>query len=168
MSVIGAEWVAMCCLRTTRRGPQCGSLEGEGACGPPSGSAGPDQVAGAVLGLDHGGVDRGREARIVELDRGIGPALLRGLLPGGTELDVAGAGDNPEVGALVVVLLDRDEADLGVEGEGLDRAGEAVAGLGEGADDRHDCLSVRFISAAPSRPCWTASLGAIQSPGACG
>src|SRR5215218_2197286 len=42
----------------------------------PAGSAGPDQVAGAVLGLDQGGVDRGREARIVELDRGIGPALL--------------------------------------------------------------------------------------------
>ena len=39
---------------------------------PPSGSAGPDDVAGAVLGLDQGGVDRGREARIVELDRGVG------------------------------------------------------------------------------------------------
>src|SRR3954447_17411916 len=94
-----------------------------GAWRPPSGSAGPDEVAGAVLGLDQGGVDRGREARIVELDRGVGPPLLRGLLPGGAELDVGGAGDDPEVRAPVVVLLDRDEAELGVRwfvGLGID------------------------------------------------
>ena len=67
-------------------------------------SAGPDQVPGAVLARDQGGVDRSREARIVELDRVVGPTLLRGPLPRGAELDV-GAGDDAVVRGLVAVLL---------------------------------------------------------------
>ncbi len=46
--------------------------------------AGPDELE-AVFAFDLGErcVDRGREARIVELDREVVAALLGGLLPGG-------------------------------------------------------------------------------------
>jgi hypothetical protein len=90
---------------------------------------GPDQLeAFLALHLDQGGVDRGREARIVELDREVvAAALLRVLLPGGTELDCAR--EDPEVRALVRGVFDALEASLDVEGEGLDRAREA--GLGQ-------------------------------------
>src|SRR3954453_876272 len=125
-------------------------------------SARPDQVAGAVLALDQGGVDRSREARIVELDRVVGPTLLRGPLPRGAELDV-GAGDDAVVRGLVAVLLEGHEPNLGVEGEGLDRAAEAVAVLGEGADDPHDCSPLRFTEAAP-----IAALMGSTRPGAIG
>jgi len=95
-AVAGRAWSTR-----VRIGGPVGTVRGGGGLGAPHpGLAGPDQVVGAVLGLDQGGVDRGREARIVELDRGVGPALLRGLLPGGAELDVGGAGDDPESGLL--------------------------------------------------------------------
>ena len=51
---------------------------------------GPDELE-AILAfhLDQGGVDRGREARIVQLDREVVAVRLFGaLLPGGAELDV--------------------------------------------------------------------------------
>ena len=53
-------------------------------------AAGPDEVvAFAVLGLDQAGVDRRREARIVQLDgEGFALRLAGGLLPGRAELDI--------------------------------------------------------------------------------
>ncbi len=52
------------------------------------GPAGPDQgLALAILGVDQRGVDRRREARIVEFDGEVfAAAFLGGLLPGRTEL----------------------------------------------------------------------------------
>jgi len=48
-------------------------------------ATGPDQVERVwLLGFNQGGVDRGREARIVQLDREILATLAGGLLPGGT------------------------------------------------------------------------------------
>ncbi len=91
--------------------------------------AGPDQLQALfALDLDQGGVDRCREARVVELDREVVAIRLFGvLLPGRTEFDVAG-GVDPEVRTLVAGILDADELGLDVEVEGLDRAGEAVLG----------------------------------------
>ena len=53
-------------------------------------AAGPDQVEAVVaLALHQRGIDRRREARIVELDREIfAIAVPRGLLPGGAAFDV--------------------------------------------------------------------------------
>ena len=53
-------------------------------------AAGPDEVMGfAVLALDQAGVDRGGEARIVQLDGEVfALRLAGGLLPGRAELDV--------------------------------------------------------------------------------
>ena len=51
--------------------------------------AGPDELEPFLaLDLSERCVDRGREARIVELDREVVAALTGGLLPGGAELDV--------------------------------------------------------------------------------
>src|SRR5690606_16917980 len=61
-------------------------------------SAGPDQAVSA-LDLHQGGVDRSREAGIVELDREVVAVLLALALPGGAELGLAG--EDPEVGGLV-------------------------------------------------------------------
>jgi len=88
---------------------------------------GPDQrEAFLALDLDQGGVDRSREARIVQLDREVVAVALRGLLPSGAELDIAG--EDAEVGTLLGGALDRDELGFDVEGEGLDGASEAVLG----------------------------------------
>src|SRR5690606_18122661 len=66
--------------------------------------------------------------------------LLALALPGGAELGLAG--EDPEVGGLVVVLLvGPKNRRLDVQGEGLDRTGVAVALGGEGADGGHDSLS---------------------------
>src|SRR4051812_37981948 len=102
-----------------------------------------------LLALDQRGVDGRREARIIELDREvIAAGLSGGLLPSGAEF--GRAGEDAEVGCLLVVLLIRDElCRLDVEGEGLDYAGEAVACGGEGADGRH-CRLLLF-RAAPLR-----------------
>jgi hypothetical protein len=49
-------------------------------------AAGPDEAeAASVLTLDKGGVDRSREARVVQLDREVVAALAGGLLPGRAE-----------------------------------------------------------------------------------
>ena len=51
--------------------------------------AGPDELeAFLAFHLGERCVDRGGEARIVELDREVVAALLRGLLPGGAEFNV--------------------------------------------------------------------------------
>ncbi len=48
---------------------------------------GPDEVEDSTfLGLDQAGVDRRREARIVQLDGDVIAAGVRGLLPGGAKL----------------------------------------------------------------------------------
>lgn len=75
---------------TKRRKPR---LLGGGADDPErsvTAAARPDQAEILLaLDLDQRGVDRSREARIVELDREIfAIAAARGLLPGGAELDV--------------------------------------------------------------------------------
>lgn len=102
-------------------------------------TAGPDEVVvAAVLGFDQAGVDRCGEARIVQLDREVfALRLAGGLLPGRAEF--GGAGEDAEVGAALALALAGDELGLDVEGQGLDRAGEAraVLVLGEGADGRH-------------------------------
>ena len=53
-------------------------------------AAGPDQLELLfAFDLDEAGVDRGGEARIVQLDREVVAAfLLRDPLPGGAELDI--------------------------------------------------------------------------------
>jgi len=91
-------------------------------------AAGPDEVVtAAVLGFDEAGVDRCREARIVQLDAEVFALRLAGdLLPGCAEL--GGAGEDTEVGSAFVLALGGDELGLDVEGQGLDRAGEAVLG----------------------------------------
>src|SRR5258707_6029722 len=108
---------------------------GPGAVGSsvPAG-AGPDELeAFLAFHLDQGGVDRSREARVVQLDREVVPfGVLGGLLPGRAQLDAAGG--DAEMRALVRGVLDADQLGLGVEGEGADATGEAVAVRGEGAD----------------------------------
>ena len=85
-------------------------------------------MAAAVLGFDQAGVDRRREARIVQLDGEVFAAgLAGGLLPGRAELDV-GACDDAEVGAALAFAFGGDELGLDVEGQRFDRAGEAVLG----------------------------------------
>lgn len=81
----------------------------------------------SVLGFDQAGVDRCREARIVQLDAEVFALRLAGdLLPGCAEL--GSAGEDAEVGAALAVALGGGELRLDVEGQGLDRAGEAVLG----------------------------------------
>ena len=49
----------------------------------------PDQLQALLaFDLDQGGVDRGGEARVVQLDREVVAVLLGALLPGRTELDI--------------------------------------------------------------------------------
>ena len=57
------------------------------------------------------------------------------LLPGGAEFDRSR--EDAELGALVGGIFDAGDAGLDVEGEGADRAGEAVFSGGEGADGSH-------------------------------
>ena len=90
--------------------------------------AGPDELeAFLALDLDQGGVNRSREARIVQLDREV--VALRvpsSLLPRCTQLD--GAGEDAEVRALLGGVLDAGQLGLDVQRQGADRAGEAVLG----------------------------------------
>src|SRR4051794_15989029 len=111
----------------------------------------PDQaVAGALLVRDQVGEDRGGEARIIEPDLVVAPAaLLRGLGPGGPELDAIG--EEGGGGGALVGGGDRLQGDLGeVEGQRLDLAlEEAVFRRGEGADGGHGVSPVRFVSGPP-------------------
>ena len=77
--------------------------------------------------LDQGGVDRSREARVVQLDREVVAFGLLGLLlPPGAQFDVAG--EDAELRAVVGGVLDALEAGLDVECEGVDLTGEFVLG----------------------------------------
>jgi hypothetical protein len=116
-------------------------------------TAGPDQREGIVgIAFDQRGVDRSREAWIVELDREIfAIAFVRGLLPGGAELGCAGA--DAIVRRLVIVLFGCDEGRLDVERERFDRAREAVVRGGEGTDSSHGVFR-SVVGPRPSQPRW--------------
>ena len=89
--------------------------------------AGPDQaVALAVLVVEEVGVDRGGEARIVELEAQVIAALVGALGPGGADLDAADE-DAVAGGVLAGAVGLGDDADvLGLDAEGDDFAGELV------------------------------------------
>jgi hypothetical protein len=89
---------------------------------------GPDELETFLaFHLDQGGVDRSREARVVQLDREIvALGILGSLLPGRAQLDIAG--EDAEVRTLFGGGLDPDQLRLGVESERADGAGEAVLG----------------------------------------
>ena len=79
-------------------------------------------MTAAVLDFDQAGVDRGREARIVQLDGEVFAAAVAGdLLPGRAEL--GRAGEDAKVRAALAFALRGDELGLDVEGQGLDRGG---------------------------------------------
>src|SRR6516162_11214191 len=99
-----------------------------------------ENVSVPAFDSDQRGEDRRRKARIVELDREVFAACPRGLLPGRPEL--GRADEDAVIGSLVVLFLGPRDLGLDVEGKRLDRAGEVVAALGEGADGRHDSLLV--------------------------
>ena len=81
----------------------------------------PDQLqAFLAFDLDQGRVDRGGEARIVELDREVVAVRLVGvLLPSGAELGIR-CGEDAEVRALVGGVFDADQPSVAVRGEGAD------------------------------------------------
>ena len=84
----------------------------------------------------------------VQLDRVIDPyAVLGALGPGRPELDSVAARVGAEVGSLLALCHPSgDEADLGIERQGADRALEgAVLVAGEAADGRHGCLSCSLL-----------------------
>src|SRR5262249_46931172 len=99
-------------------------------------AAGPDQGEGVAV-LDEVGVDRSREARIVELDREVVAAFARALRPGGPVLGASGIA--PNAGALVAhpIGLRDDAYALALQAQGDDLALELVARLLEGADICH-------------------------------
>ena len=135
-ALFAAVSLAKCALlwpRPIARAGRWRSSVAVGAAGP-----GPDEgVAVAVLVIEEVGVDRGGEARIVELEPEIGAALVRSLGPGGPDL---GAADEDPVGGSVFggAAGVGDDADgLGLDAEGDDFAGIFGAGLLEGADGSH-------------------------------
>jgi len=76
----------------------------------------------AVVALDQGRVDRGRQGGGVELDRDVLRARVLGsLAPARVELDAVGG--DPIVGAALVVLGDGLDGRPDVDVEGTDRAG---------------------------------------------
>jgi hypothetical protein len=84
----------------------------------------------------------------------VGPVLLGGPAPGGTDLDTGD--DDPQVGRLIAGCggIAGDEARLGVDGEGPDDAGlGAIVAEGERTDLGHGGTPVLCSSPRPSRPC---------------
>ena len=96
----------------------------------------------AVLVFDQAGIDRCRERGIVKGHGHIRASCLAGLFP--RCADVVASRLQAVVGrALVVTLVVGNQLDLDVEGQGAERAGEAVFLCGEGADVSHDDFSFR-------------------------
>src|SRR5260221_14207886 len=114
-------------------------------------AARPDQAVLAGLALDHAGIDGRRERRVIQRHRQIRPVRLADLLPRRADLVVA-AGLDAVVRSVLAFLVVGDELDLDVERQGANRAGEAVALRGEGADVSHDEVLSRFARSRPSRP----------------
>src|SRR5690625_5069652 len=117
---------------------------------------GPDKREGlAVFLVEEVGVDRGVEARIVQLEAQIVAALVRALGAGGA--DLGAADQDPVAGGVVAggAQVGGDAHAFGLDAEGDDVAGEFVrAGLLEGADGCH-CKSPFSVSEpAPLRPRW--------------
>jgi len=114
--------------------------------------AGPEQVEGAVLHLDEVGVDRRQEARIIQLDREVIPAAIRGLFPPGTQLKFS---CEHTVSRSVRTSVGQN-AYVEAERQGLDFAVELAVSFGEYADGRHakiSCFSGRqSASMARRRP----------------
>jgi ATP-dependent helicase HepA len=93
--------------------------------GTPVRSPRPDELVLAIIALDQGRVDRSREGWIVELDRDVfGARVLGRLGPACAKLDAIG--DDPVVGAALVVLGHGPDGRLDVDGEGADRAAEGA------------------------------------------
>src|SRR6202011_5192222 len=107
-----------------------GALGGVGLLAVLLAAARPDQgVALAIRIIEQVGEDRCGEARIVELEGEIVPALVRLLRPGGPDL---GAPDeHPVAGSAVVgpIGLGHDADTLGLHTQGHDVALVLVAGL---------------------------------------
>src|SRR5260370_41405087 len=98
----------------------------------------PDQgVALAIRIIEQVGEDRCGEARVVELEGEVGPALVRLLRPGGP--DLGATDEDPVAGSVVVspIGLGNDADTLGLDAEGHDLALVLVAGLLEGTDVSH-------------------------------
>src|SRR5260370_18277841 len=97
-----------------------------GRCRGPSVAAGtgPDELETFLaFHLDQGGVDRSREARIVQLDREVvALGVPSGLLPSRSQFDITG--EDAEVRSLVGGVRDPNQLGLGIEGEGANRAGQ--------------------------------------------
>ena len=122
---------------SARENPAPGGAGQGGAVRSVAVAAGPDQaVAALVLALDQGGVDRSREARVVELDRAVGAALVRGLLPAAPNSVLCGAPHNAERFLLSGAAHGADAfgpmfgaAPVSKKRIGLDRAPELVMGI---------------------------------------
>lgn len=112
-------------------------------------AARPDQRVRAVLALDETRIDSGRERRVVQAHRQVGPSGLAGLPPCRADVVAARRLDAEVGGVLAVALVVGDELDLDVERQGAQRAGEAVVVCGEGADVGHDVCSFRVSKVAP-------------------
>ena len=98
----------------------------------------PDQRKPAFILFNQAGVERGREGRIVELNRVVGPAgALGDLRPGRAHLRPAcedPVGRRLWTGLVFV----REEGQRCIDVEGLDLAQELAVFFGEGADGRHN------------------------------
>ena len=112
---------------------------------------GPDQrVALAVLVVEKVGVDRGVEARIVQLQAQILAALVGAFGPGGA--DFRAADHNTVAGGVLAggAQVGDDAHAFRLNAEGDDVAGELVrAGLFEAADGRHVEISIFGFEPAP-------------------
>src|SRR6185437_16054107 len=114
----------------------------------------PDQgVALAIRIIEQVGEDRCGEARVVELEGEVGPALVRLLRPGGPDLGTTD--EDPMAGGIVVgpIGLGDDAHALGLDAERHDLALVLVAGLLEGTDVSHVSL-LAVSNPRPSRPRW--------------
>src|SRR5271170_7979444 len=108
-------------------------------------AARPVEIHAAVFAINEAGIHRRCERRVVELDRQVRLVRLRLAFP--RRADLHRASKDAIVRALVLVLRDWDDLDLDVEGQGVERAVEAVFLLAKSADSRHEVfLSVYKVA----------------------